>query len=204
MSERNKKDIIDLRKSQLIGAAYNVVSRKGYANFTIRDIAREANLSAGLVHYYFESKEDLLLTLFRQMQANLQTALEEALKAADDPVTRLRIYLDHAFSLPDREKDYIYVLFDFWSQIKHNQRIRKISRKLFTSFRSELAPILQEGQERGLFAPMDPSYTAVTILSLVLGALVQFAIDPRDFDYREYVNRQKERIVQMVTEGYTI
>ncbi len=42
---------------QLTAAAYRVVSRKGYYNFTIKDIAREAGLSTGLVHYYFKDKQ---------------------------------------------------------------------------------------------------------------------------------------------------
>ena len=63
MSERRKSDLINLRRSQLTKAAYKVVGQKGYYDFTIKDIAREAGLSTGLVHYYFKNKEDLLLTL---------------------------------------------------------------------------------------------------------------------------------------------
>ncbi len=65
--ERKSNDISKMRRSQLTKAAYKVVGRKGYYNFTIRDIAREAGLSAGLVHYYFKDKQDLLLNLLKEM-----------------------------------------------------------------------------------------------------------------------------------------
>ena len=70
--KQERNSIYDTRRTQLTAAAYNVVSKKGYYNFTIKDIADEAGMSAGLVHYYFKNKQDLLLNLLRQI--NVQTS----------------------------------------------------------------------------------------------------------------------------------
>jgi len=48
MEEKRINDIGVMRRSQLTKATYKVVSRKGYYNFTIKDIAKEAGLSEGL------------------------------------------------------------------------------------------------------------------------------------------------------------
>ena len=56
MEEKRINDIGIMRRSQLTKATYKVVSRKGYYNFTIKDIAKEAGLSAGLVHYLFQGQ----------------------------------------------------------------------------------------------------------------------------------------------------
>jgi len=61
MNERNRNDLLNIRRAQLTAAAYKVVAQKGYNDFTIKDIALEAGLSTGLVHYYFKNKEDLLV-----------------------------------------------------------------------------------------------------------------------------------------------
>ena len=123
-AQRNNRDIINLRRTQLTAAAYRVVSRKGYYNFTIKDIAREAGLSTGLVHYYFKDKQELLFTLLKEMNNNLRVYLNRALAKSDDPREKLSIFLDQAFNLVEREKDYFHVLIDFWTQINHNERIR--------------------------------------------------------------------------------
>lgn len=182
----------------MIQAAYKVVGRKGYSSFTIRDIAVEAGLSTGLVHYYFQNKEDLLLSLFKDMHRNVTTYLKAELEHAEGPEERLRVYLDQAFSLTDREGDYFYILFDFWSQIKHNERIRKVNIRLFRSFREELSVILQEGLDKGVFADLDVAYTVTEILAVIQGVLVQYVIDRNTFDYKAAFEKMKDKIMAMV------
>ena len=47
------------RERIIIDAALKVFSRKGYADTRMADIAREAEMSYGLVYHYFENKEKL-------------------------------------------------------------------------------------------------------------------------------------------------
>jgi AcrR family transcriptional regulator len=198
MNERSKGDIINQRRSQLIRAAYKVVGQKGYYDFTIRDIAQEAGLSTGLVHYYFKNKEDLLLNLLKEMNANLKHYLNKALTALSDPRDKLLAFCDQAFDLLDKEKAYFYVLIYFWAQINHNNRIRKANVKLFQSYRDEIAAILKEGAAKGLFIVADVKLTSVIIISLIQGTIIQYVIDNEAFDYREYTGRIKEQILSIV------
>jgi AcrR family transcriptional regulator len=185
----------------LTKAAYKVVGQKGYYDFTIKDIAREAGLSTGLVHYYFKNKEDLLLTLLKEMNADLKFYLNKALSVLADPRDKLLAFCDQAFDLVDREKAYFYVLIDFWAQINHNTRIRQANIKLFQSYRDEIAAILKEGAASGLFINADVKLTSVIIISLIQGTIIQFIIDNGAFDYREYTGRIKEQILSIVIKG---
>ncbi len=196
--QRNNKDIINLRRTQLTAAAYRVVSRKGYYNFTIKDIAREAGLSTGLVHYYFKDKQELLFTLLKEMNNNLRVYLNRALARSDDPREKLSIFLDQAFSLVEREKDYFHVLIDFWTQINHNERIRRANIKLYESFRIEVSAIITEGMRDGLFRRVDVPYTAMVIVSLVQGVIIQYVLDRAAFNYAEYTGRIKAQVLEMM------
>ena len=198
MNERSKSDIINQRRSQLIRAAYKVVGQKGYYDFTIRDIAREAGLSTGLVHYYFKNKEGLLLNLLKEMNTNLKHYLNKALTELSDPRDKLLAFCDQAFDLLDKEKAYFYVLIYFWAQINHNNRIRQANVKLFQSYRDEIAAILKEGTAKGLFIVADVKLTSVIIISLIQGTIIQYVIDNGAFDYREYTERIKEQILSIV------
>ena len=197
-AQRNNRDIINLRRTQLTAAAYRVVSRKGYYNFTIKDIAREAGLSTGLVHYYFKDKKELLFTLLKEMNNNLRVYLNRALAKSDDPREKLSIFLDQAFNLVEREKDYFHVLIDFWTQINHNERIRRANVKLFESFRIEVSAIINEGIRDGHFRKVDVPYIAMVIVSLIQGAIIQYVLDRAAFNYAEYTGRIKVQVIEMM------
>lgn len=55
------KNIQKERKKQIIEALHNCLLEKTYYETTIKDIAKKAGLNHGVLHYYFESKEQILL-----------------------------------------------------------------------------------------------------------------------------------------------
>jgi len=198
MNERNKNDLVSLRRAQLTRAAYKVVGEKGYNDFTIKDIAVEAGLSTGLVHYYFKNKEELLFTLLKEMNANLKYNLNKALTVLEKPQDKLLAFCDEAFDLLNKEKAYFSVIIDFWGQISRNKRIRQANIKLFQSYRDEITAILKEGAAKGVFMAVDVQLTSVIIVSLIQGTIIQYVIDHEAFDYREYTGKIKEQIFSIV------
>lgn len=198
MGEKNKNDIMTLRRSQLTRAAYNVVSRKGYYNFTIKDISRESGLSTGLVHYYFKNKQDLLLHLIKEMNRNLKNYLNTGLSKSEDPVEKLRIFVSQAFEIVVNEENYFYVVLDFWTQVNRNERMRKANIRLLESYRQECSRILAEGIEKDIFREMDVQYVTMVIISLILGMIIQYIIDSDAFDYDDYCERTMQQIYSMV------
>jgi len=201
MNERNKHELINLRRAQLTRAAYKVVGEKGYSDFTIKDIAREAGLSTGLVHYYFKNKEDLLFKLLKGMNDNLKHDLNKALTVLDDPQEKLLAFCNEAFDLVHKEKAYFSVLVDFLAQINRNKRIHQAIVKLFQSYRDEIVAILKEGVAKGVFAVADVQLTSVIIVSLIQGNIFQHLIDPEAFDYSVYMEKTKEQIFSLVMKG---
>ncbi len=193
--KKKNVNIIEVRRNQLTRAAYKVVSRKGYYNFTVRDIAKEAGLSTGLVHYYFKNKDDLLVSVLRVMNENLSYYLAKALEQTDDPKEKLIIFMDEAFKLVEHEKEYFHVLIDFWTQLNHNERMRKANVKLYQSYRAECSKIIKEGIEKKVFKNVDVNYTATMIVAFVQGLIIQYIIDPNAFDYSEYNKKIKEQII---------
>src|SRR5262249_4846750 len=57
----------DQRRSEILAAFERVLATHGYAGATIAAVAAEAGIAAGLVHHHFESKEELLAALLRQL-----------------------------------------------------------------------------------------------------------------------------------------
>ncbi|KQC09022.1 MAG: hypothetical protein APR62_03505 [Smithella sp. SDB] len=198
MNEKNRSDISNMRRSQLTKAAYKIVSKKGYHNLTIKDISRETGLSAGLVHYYFKDKKDLQLNLIRETNANIKEMLVSELIKTDDPVAKIRTYLDQAFGLVEKEKEYFHVIIDFWSQVNRNNRMKQANIKLFQSYRDECVAILKEGIQKGVFKEMDVNYMSILILSLVEGTMIQHFVDENAFNYGEYSEKMRNQIMDII------
>jgi AcrR family transcriptional regulator len=53
-------------RARLIAAGYTVLSEKGYEATTVKEVARVADVSPGLFHYYFASKEELLVAVLHE------------------------------------------------------------------------------------------------------------------------------------------
>jgi AcrR family transcriptional regulator len=192
------KQIASYRKRQITRAAYEIIAEKGYYNFTMMDIAKRAGVSSGLIHHYFKDKENMLVTLLREMQQNVRASLERALERESDPKEKLGIFVDQGFNLVENEKEYIYVTFDFLTQIKFNERMQRILSKLYRGYRESLSSILREGKEKGIFRDVDEHYIATIFSSILLGLEQQYIVDNTAFFYREYAARVKKFIFDMV------
>jgi len=70
------------REKVIIDAALKVFSTKGYASTRMADIAREADMSYGLVYHYFENKEKLFDAIVEDWWTGFYNELE-ILKKSD-------------------------------------------------------------------------------------------------------------------------
>src|SRR6266436_6944594 len=61
------KTIRDTRREEIITAARDLFSRKGFHGTSMPDIARAAGISTGLIYYIFPSKEDILLACCQEV-----------------------------------------------------------------------------------------------------------------------------------------
>ncbi len=78
-----------LARRQILAAATDVFSRKGYAGTTLDDITAAANLSKGAIYWYFDSKAELFNTILGERSSVFLELLEEAAQAAPTPLAAL-------------------------------------------------------------------------------------------------------------------
>ena len=64
-------------RERLIAAGYTVLSEKGYEATTVKEVAHVAGVSPGLFHYYFASKDELLLAVLREAGARYGQMMQE-------------------------------------------------------------------------------------------------------------------------------
>ena len=78
------------RRRQILDAAVRAFARKGYHASRVRDIAEEAGVAYGLVYHYFESKDAVLESIFRDMWGMMVAAINAVEDEEESPREQLR------------------------------------------------------------------------------------------------------------------
>ena len=67
MTKSIKQQLLQARRDQILDAAIDVISEKGFQKTTIRQIARAAGVADGTLYNYFKNKEDILLAIIGRL-----------------------------------------------------------------------------------------------------------------------------------------
>src|ERR671919_1717019 len=79
------------RPEQILAAACRAIQQRGFANTRIADIAGEAGMSTGAIHYWFEVKDEVLIAALKWASAQLFERLEQLTAEAETERERLRL-----------------------------------------------------------------------------------------------------------------
>ena len=78
------------KPQQIIDAAVRVFARNGYHNSRVSDIAREAGIASGTIYLYFKTKDEILVTLFREKMARFVALVRREIGSEGDAVAKIR------------------------------------------------------------------------------------------------------------------
>ena len=119
--EQKKKQ----RKAEILRISLELFIRKGYSNCKISDIAKEANMSMGLMFHYFESKEQLFNEL---LNMGINTSRVKIDDDIIDPIQKLTKVVQDYFNLISNNK----VASNMYLLIKMATHTRNLSSELVT------------------------------------------------------------------------
>ena len=108
------KNEFPTRRQRLIDAALECLATGGYQSASVRTITKAAGVTPGLLRYYFEEKNALMLEAYRQFNdAALAVHLKTAADAGPDPAAQLGAFTRSVliFNAADRNQMNIWVSF---------------------------------------------------------------------------------------------
>jgi len=158
------------KPQQIIDAAVRVFARKGYYNARVSDVAKEAGIAAGTIYLYFKTKDDILVTLFREKMAQFVATLRKSIADEPDAVAKLRRLIFLHFQLLEQHPELAEVV-----QVEQRQGqkfFRGASAHEISSYFTLIGSVLEEGVAEGRFRPGLPVKTATKAL---FGAMDQMA-----------------------------
>jgi len=92
--KQSPKKPAELRRSQLIAEARKLFLKKGYRGTNVDEISRKARLTKGAFYHHFDSKEDVLLAMFKEMSKRYQRAFGSIDQQGVSPVDFLKTLLN--------------------------------------------------------------------------------------------------------------
>jgi AcrR family transcriptional regulator len=167
---RRRRVVTDVaqRRAEILDASVAVVLERGFGGTRIADVADALGISSGLVHYHFDSKDELLAETLRHAADADIDRLEKAVAELDDPVRRLDRVLSEY--LPETKKDQSWVIWvDAWGHAIRNDRLRTILKELDLAWSGALESVLHDGVTAGVFACPDPAGTARRLSAMLDG-----------------------------------
>jgi AcrR family transcriptional regulator len=169
-------------RTKILAAAADCIVRDGLAQVRTASIARAAGVSAGLLHYHFDTKELLFGEVLKHSHAVSAELNRRAVAGAGEgPAERLSSFLDRC--LPgDERRAHEWLL---WQELAllciRDPHLAEVGAELYEDRYATVARIVTAGVAAGLFrTTLDPRSLAETSVALCdgLGARV-LAHDPR-------------------------
>lgn len=161
---------------EILAAAGEVLAADGFEGFTTAAVAEQAGVSQGLVHHYFETKQQLLRRVF---EWGWERAHRDLRTEAEDPRDRLMTLAGYLLT-PDEERaerlSVARVDLELRARAVHDETVREVFGESWGDLLDITVQIVEDGIERGRFRPVDTEQFAALFASAVVNAEQLFAI----------------------------
>ena len=196
----NKVTLEQIRKSQILEAAFKKIKEIGIQSITLDDIAAEAGLSKGGIAYYYSSKDILIKDAFREFFTTIFQRGKTIMDQYLDPVDKLLSFV-WLYNWNDPLVDTGYsMLFDAMSMAGHDMEYRDLFHEWFDGWISLLGSAVEEGVAAGLFTITDIKGTARAISSIYQGIATRWYLDKDAHSTEWAIRYSKMAIIALLGE----
>jgi AcrR family transcriptional regulator len=185
------------KRRVILDAAVRVFARKGFHTCRVADIAEEAGVAHGLLYHYFSSKDELLVTVFRETWAELLEAFADV--ADSDKPAREQLQDVAAILLRSwkRDPDLVRVLV---REVARSPQLQEQMGEVGKSF-GVVERIVERGQRSGaLRAELDPRLVSIAFHGAIEEILTGWVLGTLP-DGDDGVARAERTIVEVMCGG---
>ena len=156
-------------REAIMEATYRALCDHGYASLTMQNIADEFGKSKGLLHYHFDSKEELLVAFIDYLLAGFE---DDIASIEGPPDERLAAFIERFVVANGDERRALHLaLLELRAQAPFNDRFRDQLARSDAIVRAAVADMVDEGITTGVFrADTDPDALARVVLAAMDGA----------------------------------
>ncbi len=168
---------------RIVDAMRRCVATRGIAGATFEHVSREAGVSRGLLHYYFGTKERLLIEVLRGDAEMRMSMLDEPLADARTVDEVIEVLVAGAEAVLQNDPGFYVILFELFTAGRQNPEIRAELAELYRGSRTHVAEMLRRKEAEGVLSLRYDAEACVTYMFAAAdgGALQRLTDTDRDF-----------------------
>jgi len=191
-----KQDVSEERKEQILDAAMETFSEKGFHKTRMSDIAVSSGLSKGSLYWYFDSKDAIILKLIDRVFEFEIKDLTALLTDESSVQERLYIYTERGGQDIIKMLKWMPLVYDFLALAFRRDTIKNTIQRYYKKNLDILVTLIQQGIDSGEFKPYNALEAAYAIGSIIEGTVMLSLFDPDQIDIQAHIRSSTELIVQ--------
>lgn len=168
----------DSRREQILRAVLAAISEDGFDHLSMRGVAERAGVPLGSLHYYFNSKDEIIAAALARSVEGLAEGIIGETDPVASPLDRLRQLAEVTVPALCADPATIPVYIGFWSWCQRDPARRELYHAIAVGLRGRVVALLDEGRRRGDFGVEDSAAAATVVVSALLGFLLDHHGDP--------------------------
>jgi AcrR family transcriptional regulator len=174
------------RKRQILQAAAECFSDQGFHQTSMRDICKQAKLSAGAVYNYFDSKDDIIETMAEVSRNSIKDLFQD-IKETDTRNRAIEKIFQKVVDITVYQKNnnQLNMNIHFWSEALRSEKIKTILRESSRNMTSEILGRLKTNCTKGNHSKLSDEKVVDLILMAYQSLVLQLAL-MGDVNEKEY------------------
>lgn len=172
-----RPNVSDERKAQIINAAEDVFTQKGFNEARMDDIADKTGLSKGALYLYFKSKDDLIIAILDRMfqrEMKQMEGLDQAGLSAADAIWKMTEAVTNNILGFVR---LVPIVYQFLALAFRNKYVQKALKKYINQYIDMITPIIEQGIKSGEFRKVNAREVAIAMSAIIEGTLLLWVYD---------------------------
>jgi AcrR family transcriptional regulator len=172
-----RKDVSDERRHQILDAAEQIFSDKGFDQARMDDIADRTGLSKGTLYLYFTSKEALITAILDRIFQREFREMEKTTDTSQSATDRLWQFTELACRDVTMMLRLMPIAYEFLALAFRNKLVQETLKQYFHRYMDILVPIIQSGIDSGEFKAVDAGEVALAAGAIFEGTILLWVYD---------------------------
>lgn len=177
-----KKKVTAIRREEIVGAAFTLMSSQGVRSMTIERIASIVGIVPSAVYRHFANKSEIIAAVLSMIVERMQRNIDEVMKETDNSLNAIRRLLMRQIQLV---KEFMVIPHILFSEevYRESPALKAKLHDLINDFLDALAEVIEKGQRQGCIrADLEPFRVATMFLGLFQPSAFLYHLSGGTFD----------------------
>lgn len=193
-----RPNVSEERKHQIMNAAEEVFSKKGFDDARMDDIAEETGLSKGTLYLYFKSKDDLIVAILDRLFQREFRTFEKLDLASMSATEAIWVFVETTTKDIKIMMRLLPITYEFMGLAFRNKFVQKTFKAYLNYYMELLIPVIEHGIASGEFRPTDAKEIAIAMGAVLEGTLLLWVYDNSLVDPEKHIRSGMQLLLEGV------